>query len=83
MLAYALAGFAALVGLVGVGSGFYGLYTLDSLERLMTMGHAFEGNVSATEWRAGYENAIEIETLRVYSADQCDMVPGTIIDICS
>src|SRR6185503_11653201 len=58
VLAYALAGFAALVGLVGVGSGFYGLYTLDSLERLMTMGHAFEGNVSATEWRAGYETSM-------------------------
>jgi len=58
VLACALAGFAALVGLVGVGSGFYGLYTLDSLERLMTMGHAFEGNVSATEWRAGYETSM-------------------------
>ena len=63
-LAYVIAGFAGLVGLVAVGIGLYGLYNLDFIEWAMTMGRAFEnpvyGNINADEWRAGYKTSMAV-----------------------
>src|SRR5262245_37226509 len=57
-LAYFIAGFASLVGIVAVGMGLYGLHKLEFTEWAMTMGRAFDnpeyGNIKADEWRAGY-----------------------------
>ena len=58
-LAYLIAGFASLVGIVAVGMGLHGLYKLEFIEWAMTMGRAFDnpeyGNIKAHEWRAGYK----------------------------
>ncbi len=63
-LAYVIAGFAALVGVVAVGMGLYGLYKLEFIEWAMTLGRAFDnpehGNIKADEWRAGYKTSMAI-----------------------
>jgi hypothetical protein len=63
-LAYVIAGFASLVGVVAVGMGLHGLYKLDFIEWAMTTGRAFDnpeyGNINADEWRAGYKISMAI-----------------------
>jgi uncharacterized membrane protein (DUF2068 family) len=63
-LAYVIAGFASLVGVVAVGIGLHGLYKLDFTEWAMTMGRAFDnpeyGNIKADEWRTGYQASMAV-----------------------
>ena len=63
-LAYVIAGFSGLVGVVAAGMGLYGLYKFEFIEWAMTMGHAFDnpehGNIRAEEWRAGYKASMAV-----------------------
>jgi hypothetical protein len=63
-LASVITGLAALVGVLAVASGLYGLYNLDFIESAMKMGHAFDnpqlGNMSAETWRAGYQTSMAV-----------------------
>jgi hypothetical protein len=63
-LAYVIAGFAGLVGVVAAGMGLYGLYKFEFIEWAMTMGRAFDnpehGNIRVDEWRAGYKASMAI-----------------------